>query len=216
MHPRKIPFLQSSGSLHNAKPRPAFPVLAARFLRPSFTMGAPPGEGGAGRRGPGGPVGLRLSRDASGAMLFDEAPLGLSTAESAISPASRARCLKPYSARPPVGGHFQALDPFLRTALGSRAYPPLSGPGRSARSMARCAPGPPCPSGDAQQARRDRAASAVATRVCVLHPVATTAPDPHFRTPPEAPRGSRQSHRIAKDVAQFGSNGFCNEIILLG
>src|SRR4029079_5078112 len=36
-------------------------------------------------------------------------------------------------------------------------------------------------------ARRDRAASAVATRVCVLPPFATTAPDPHSKTPLEAP-----------------------------
>jgi len=49
------------------------------------------------------------------------------------------------------------------------------------------------PSG-ARLARRDRAASAVATRACVLHPVATTALDPHSKTPLEAPlvdRGNR-------------------------
>src|SRR5947209_2110279 len=42
------------------------------------------------------------------------------------------------------------------------------------------APAPLVPS-DARLARRDRSASAVATRVCVLHPVATTAPDPHLQ-----------------------------------
>jgi hypothetical protein len=34
---------------------------------------------------------------------------------------------------------------------------------------------------DARLARRDHTASAVSARVCVLHPFATTAPDPHLQ-----------------------------------
>ena len=52
-------------------------------------------EGGAGRRGPDGPTGSDPSRDLSGTMLFDEAPSESQNRKSAISPASRARCLKP-------------------------------------------------------------------------------------------------------------------------
>ena len=71
-------------------------LVPAAHSAPGFWVTAPPkSEGGAGRRGPGGPTGLHLSRDASGAMLFDEAPLGCRSRKSANSPASRARCLKP-------------------------------------------------------------------------------------------------------------------------
>jgi len=83
--------------------------------------------------------------------------------------------------------------------------------------MARCTLGPPCPSGDAHQARRDRAASAVATRVCVLHPSATTAPDPHLRTPPEAPlvdRGACIIRAFFPACVSFHTN--VNEVVRTG
>ena len=43
-------------------------------------------------------------------MLFDEAPPVLVVRKSAISPASRARCLKPCSARPPVAVTFSGFS----------------------------------------------------------------------------------------------------------
>src|SRR4051812_25518001 len=41
----------------------------------------------------------------------------------------------------------------------------------------------------------------VATRVCVLHPVATTAPDPHSKTPLEAPLVDRGGCIIRAEFA---------------
>src|SRR5947209_15483408 len=67
------------------------------------------------------------------------------------------------------------------------------------------APAPMVPS-DARLARRDRSASAVATRVCVLHPVATTTPDPHSKTPLEAPlvdRGAGIIRPLRRGVRNF-------------
>ena len=92
------------------------------------------------------------------------------------------------SARPPVDLPFQAA-----WLVAEAAYPPLRGQTDASRYD---------PAGTGRHwspvtrgsARRDRAASAVAARVCVLHPVATTAPDPHSKTPLEAPlvdRGNR-------------------------
>ena len=84
-------------------------------------MRRPKSEGGAGRRGPDGPTGPILSREPGGTMLFDEAPSGIQNRKSAISPASRARCLKPAPHDP------RWTD--LSGGLGLRraAYPPLVG-----------------------------------------------------------------------------------------
>src|SRR5207248_1943670 len=79
----------------------------------------------------------------------------------------------------PGGRTLSGFDPLCSSLLRSGAYPPLSGLGRSARSMARCTLGPPCPAGDAHQARRDRAASAVpAGCACCTLP----GPPPPIRT----------------------------------
>jgi hypothetical protein len=52
---------------------------------------------------------------------------------------------------------------------------------------------------DTRLARRDRTASAVSARVCVLHPSETTAPDPHSKTPLEAPLVDRGADIILQD-----------------
>jgi hypothetical protein len=80
-----------------------------------------------------------------------------------------------YGATP--GGLPFRLVPLARAAepihrCGDMPAKPRLGPAE--------APAPVVPSG-ARLARRDRSASAVATRVCVLHPFAATAPDPHLQ-----------------------------------
>jgi hypothetical protein len=148
------------------------------------------GEGGAGRRGPRGPAGLSLSRSAGGAMLLEQAPLGLVIAASPFEALFRAAGLTfqaPALARP------QSLSTAAGTCRRNRGWVPQK----------RRLPWSPVARGSA---RRDRSASAVARWVCVLHPFATTAPDPHRRTPPEgAPRGSRQPASMREDVAESGS-----------
>jgi len=173
-------------------------TFRARVLR----VAAPPkSEGGAGRRGPDGPAGLRLSRDASGAMLFDEAPLGLVVRKSAISPASRARCLKPLCPTP-GGLTVSGFRPHRRGSLST-----ASGASTCLGGWHRRYDMPPRAPGGARLARRDRSASAVATRMCVLHPFATTAPDPHSKTPLEAPLVDRGTCIIG-EVLRAGINYF--------
>ena len=158
-------------------------------------------EGGAGRRGPDGPTGSDPSRDLSGTMLFDEAPSESQNRKSAISPASRARCLKPALYDPRWSYRFGlpcSREGCLTTAVGASTC--LGGWHRRYDM-------PPRAPGDARLARRDRAASAVATRVCVLHPFATTAPDPHSKTPLEAPLVDRGA-RIIRQVLTAGINYF--------
>ena len=121
--------------------------------------------------------------------------------KSAISPASRARCLKPA----PHGPRWTDLSGSL--AFGSEAYPPLWGPRQHAGDGQSPSGTPPRAPSDARLARRDRAASAVATRVCVLHPFATTAPDPHSKTPLEAPLVDRGA-RIIREVFRAGITYF--------
>jgi hypothetical protein len=114
--------------------RPAFPVLAARFAsevchrerRKEMRAARDAGVLDC-RRGLPGPAGLSLSRGSGGTMLFDEAPSGVENRKSAISPASRARCLKPYSARPPMGDHFQAFNPSMRITARIESLPTAIG-----------------------------------------------------------------------------------------
>ena len=151
-------------------------------------------EGGAGRRGPSwthGPRHLATPRH-----------LQSDLRKSAMSPASRARCLKPYAARPPVAVTFQASFPFRRGSL-TTAVGTIDGAWRPVTAVRRCHRGSPVMR---ERAHRDRAASAVAARVCVLHPVATTAPDPHSKTPLEAPlvdRGARIIRAVFFRVRNF-------------
>jgi hypothetical protein len=79
-------------------------------------------------------------------------------------------------------------DPFVQITARIESLPTAIGawPERAQHGALRTRR-PPCPSGDAQQARRDRATSAAGRWVCVLHPCPATAPDPHHKTPPEAP-----------------------------
>ena len=157
----------------NAGQPPAFSRRVARSRCEKKRARKP--DGRAGRRVLDGPAGLRLSRDASGAMLFDEAPLGCRSRKSAISPASRARCLKPA----PHDPRWTDLSGFRPRRRGSLST--ASGTSACLGGWHRRYDMPPRAPGDARLARRDRAASAVATRVCVLHPFATTAPDPHLQ-----------------------------------
>src|SRR5436853_7398572 len=85
------------------------------------------------------------------------------------------------SARPPVD------LPFRASSLTRRNLSTAAGTNRCVAVWPRAAPAAIGPQWRADSARQDRAASAVAARVCVLHPVATTAPDPHSKTPLEAP-----------------------------
>ena len=84
-------------------------------------------------------------------MLLQKAPLVCRDRKSANSPASRARCLKPYSERPPVddlSGSFPWLGCGAYPRLWGHAGETAIGSRRSARSRgppwrAACAPGPP-------------------------------------------------------------------------
>jgi hypothetical protein len=94
------------------------------------------------------------------------------------------------SARPPVALPFRAAsltqgEPNHR--CGDKPAPHGMTPRRHRPSSV--------PSG-ARRARRDRAASAARLRVCVLHPNRATAPDPHFKTPHEAPLMDRDRNII--------------------
>ena len=121
--------------------------------------------------------------------------------KSAISPASRARCLKPALHDP----RWTDLSGPARS-MQAGAYPPLVGPDCTPAMGIAFGRSHPMPR-DPRLADRDRAASAVAARVCVLHPVATTAPDPHLRTPPEAPLVDRGT-RIIRQVFRAGITFF--------
>ncbi len=103
--------------------------------------------------------------------------------KSATSPASRARCLVGFSfARPPVDRLFRPAPCW------DWAYPPLSGaPAHLTVGPVWYGVRPMSPRVARSRARGTLATSAAAVWVCVLHPCAATAPDPHVTTPHEAP-----------------------------
>jgi len=160
------------------------------------------GEGGAGRRGPRGPAGLRLSRDASGAMLLEKAPLGLSKPQVRhFSSVARAVFEALFWAAP-GGLTFQALS-----FAGLRSLSTAAGTCRRNRGWVPQKRRLPWSPATRVSARRDRAASAASARVCVLHPSETTAPDPHSKTPLEAPLVDRGAG-IVPQVFRVGINLF--------
>ena len=120
-----------------------------------------------------GPAGCGASRPRSGTALLDKAPFDCRNRKSAMSPASRARCLKPAPHDP------RWTDLSGAFAHAKRAYPPLFGATACLAVGTAVRHATDKPPGDARLAHRDRVASAAAARVCVLHPAATTAPDPH-------------------------------------
>jgi hypothetical protein len=125
--------------------------------------------------------------------------------KSAISPASRARCLKP-APHDPRWTYLSGFRPHRRGSLST-----ASGASTCLDGWHRRYDMPPRAPGDARLARRDRAASAVSARVCVLHPSETTAPDPHSKTPLEAPLVDRGGC-IIRQVLRAGIT-FFREVI---
>ena len=103
-------------------------------------------------------------------MLLEKAPLDLEVRKSAISPASRARCLKPYSARPPVVVLFRL--PILSSVQRSDCRSLTTAAGGLCGARAWDGSGQQLTPGESpvarRLARRERSASAIATRVCVL------------------------------------------------
>ena len=97
-------------------------------------------------------------------MLFDEAPLGCRSRKSAISPASRARCLKP-APHDPRWTDLSGFRPHRRGSLST-----ASGASACLGGWHRRYDMPPRAPGDARLARRDRAASAAGRGCPSLHP----------------------------------------------
>src|ERR1044072_6862284 len=124
-------------------------------------------------------------------MLLDKAPLGLEVPQVRhVSDVPRA-LFEALLCAAPGGVTLSGSVPLFRSGeepnhrCGDIPAKPRLGPAE--------APAPMVPSG-AWQGRRDRSASAASARVCVLHPSEATAPDPHSKTPLEAPlvdRGNR-------------------------
>jgi len=190
------PLPQAGEGRKESQPSPFSRRVCVRVMS---SRNAAKNEGGAGRRGPGmqaQPAGTRgpdclAATGRSDASRSSAARLG-SPQVRHFSSVPRA-VLEALLWAAPGGLSFQA--PCSREGRLSTAVGASTGLGGWHRRYDL----PPRAPGGARLARRDRSASAVATRVCVLHPFATTAPDPHRRTPPEgAPRGSRRAHYPAR------------------